>query len=384
MVNILVPRKKPAAVNTLVPRKKPAAVNTLVPKKKTKTKEELAKEAREKLAKEAREKRINAIKAKRAKPGSKFRKVRASVLKPTKSKMGAKGGAKKKKREEEDDLDDFIVNDSEDDEYYEAETDDEDSDIEAAGDGLTGAEKKRYLEEKEKYLEQRRKDRKGDIEALLARLEAKAVAKAKKKGESLPSDEAFEREMDKCPELKKLKAELASIKAELAQCRAQKCKRSSGTTRPKQTGAKPLKKVSPETAAAARKLRIQKLKEKRAKGKKYRELKPCSAGYVRNPKTGRCGKIKKEKTCPTGKTLNEKTKRCVSDKDSHKVKFAKALISSGGGSSAMINEYFKKHPSSKLRLKMKTHQEAFKKARKRYYKENPEKKPKRKSAKSKK
>lgn len=361
-------------VNILVPRKKPAAVNTLVPKKKTKTKEE--------LAKEAREKRINAIKAKRAKPGSKFRKVRASVLKPTKSKMGAKGGAKKKKREEEDDLDDFIVNDSEDDEYYEAETDDEDSDIDAAGEGLTPAEKKKYLEEKEKYLEQRRKDRKGDIEALLARLEAKAAAKAKKRGESLPSDDAFEREMDKCPELKALKAELASIKAELAKCRAQKCKRSAPTRKKK--AKTEIKRVSSEVAAASRKLRIQKLKEKRAKAKTSRPLKPCSVGYERNPRTGRCGKIKKEKTCPAGKYLNEKTKRCVSDKDSHKVKFAKALISSGGGSSAMINEYFKKHPSSKLRLKMKTHQEAFKKARKRYYKENPEKKPKRKSAKSKK
>ena len=391
MVNTLVARKKPVVVNTLVPKKKPAvntlvpkkkpAVNTLVPKKKTKTKEE--------IAAEARKRRIAAIKKKRDAPGSKFRRVRPSVTKAPKSRMGTKGGkkrpSKRKEADEESDLDDFIVNDEDsEDEYYEIGTDSEgaDSDIEDL-DEFKG----KSLDEKEEILKKRQEDRKGNIEALIARLEAKARKKAKKDGLKPASEEAFVKEVRKsCPDVAALKQEMAQIKKELAECRAKKCKatRKRSKKTPKTTEIKPVPK---DVSDAVRKARIAKIRAKRASGgmkrptrkpRARKPLKECKPGYTRGD-NNRCKKDKVER------------------EDSEKVKFAKALIqydedalrrtSTGekprGAAKAVlkkIDAYFDSNMaiSKKQRLQNKAQSEAFNAAREIYYLNNPDKRPKRK------
>lgn len=47
------------------------------------------------------------------------------------------------------------------------------------------------------------------------------------------------------------------------------------------------------------------------KTKKVRQKKDCPEGKERNPKTGRCIKIKVQKECPEGKRRNPKTGRCI-------------------------------------------------------------------------
>lgn len=374
-------------VNTLTPRRVALTqVNTLTPKKKTQTKEE--------LARAARAKRIKALKAKRSKPGTKFRQVRPSVLKAPKKKKAPKA-KNKKVEEDEGEFDDFIVDDESEGEYIEAESGDESDGEDLDGvdfDKLSPKEKKQYLDEKEAMLTERRNQRKGDIEALLARLEAKARKKAKKDNLTLPSEDAFVKKVQsKCPDVKALKEELADIKKQLAECRAKKCK-VTRKTRAKKVAASDIKPVPKKVSDAVRRARIEKIKAKRKDGgmkmptrkpKAKKELKPCSVGYTRNPKTNRCVQIKKEKSCPAGSTLNFKSKRCVKDKtETKKVSFAKFAMKGDLESPAAkkrINEYFTKDhiKGGKTRLKDKEQMAAFKKAQKEFYKMNPSAKPKR-------
>ena len=368
-VNTLVPKKKP--VNTLVPKRKP--VNTLVPKKKVKTDAE--------KAKEARDARIAKLKAKRGGKST----VRPRVLAPPKNTFGSKKSATKKKAMDEDDLDDFIVDDSEDEMgYYEAETDDE-----GAGSDLEEDEefKGKTLAQKEKILKARQDDRKGNIEALIARLEAKAQKKSK--GFTAPSEEAFG--VSCCEELKQARKELDKVRAELRAVRRQRKSRSS---KPKKSTTVDIKPVPKNVSDAVRKARIEKIMAKRAAGR----MKLPS----RAPRKPRARKPLKE--CKTGYTRSATSKRCKKEvaeaQDSEKVKFAKAMIAydtdvlrrkttgeknrgSGKRLLAKINSYFDENMamSKKQRLQNKQQSEAFNAARQIYYLNNPGKNPRRKSVK---
>lgn len=387
MVNTLTPRRVPLTqVNTLTPRRVSLTqVNTLAPRKKTKTKEEIAKEARAKRSKK--------IQAKRNAPGSKFRKVRPSVLKPPKTKKSKKPAPKK---QEEDDLDDFIVDDSDEEMLYlepTASDDEEDDGGERDLDELDEF-KGKSLAEKEKLLKKRQEQRKGNIDALIERLEAQARKKAKKDGLSLPSEEAFvKKTIDCCPKLKKLEAELAEVKKQLAECRSKSCKKRKPASKKTKSVAMPA--PTKTVSDANRKARIEKIKAKRSRDLMKRP--------VRKPTKPRARKPRPVKECKTGYTRDPKSRRCKKDavekEDSEKVKFAKWLIDfdktvllrQKGGSDIpakipakklreKIDSYFKANlaASKKQRLQNKEQSEAFNAAREIYYLNNPAARPKRK------
>lgn len=273
------------------------------------------------------------------------------------------------------------MDDEEEGEYYFAgESDEEDGDDEQE---IEEAEEFRgkTLDEKEKILAKRKEQRKEQQGALYAKLEAKARKKLEKSGYTLPSEEAFAKKGQKdCPEAKELKAvqeDLAKIEKQLAECRAKKCKTSRTRKRGKTTAE--IKPVSKEASAAARKLRIQKMKDKRA-------ARPTKV--VRRSTAPRAPRKLKE--CKTGYTRNEASKRCEKG-DSVKVAFAKELLeydrdvkAGKGGSKKVLFKYldrwFDKNMAlvRKQRLQSKEQSEVYSAARYLYFVNNPDKAPKRK------